>query len=133
MPHATVDQVATRVQRCARRDEWERMLEMVEAVGPEAVAHLRRILQTRPAPEAASKVALLSRLGPEHLEELLPLRLRDWDPNAHDMVVRQLANSLAPQRGQLLEKVYDLLELATSCRRWWMNWECRATVAPLHG
>ena len=25
------------------------------------------------------------------------------------MVVRQLANSLAPQRGQLLEKVYDLL------------------------
>ena len=40
MPHATVDQVATRIQRCARRDEWERMLEMVEAVGPEAVAHL---------------------------------------------------------------------------------------------
>ena len=65
MPHATVDHVATRVQGCARRDEWERMLEMVEAVGPEAVAHLRRILQTRPAPEAASKVALLSRLGPE--------------------------------------------------------------------
>ena len=84
MPHATVDHVATRVQGCARRDEWERMLEMVEAVGPEAVAHLRRILQTRPAPEAASKVALLSRLGPEHLEELLPLRLRDWDSNAHD-------------------------------------------------
>ncbi len=109
MPHATVDHVATRVQGCARRDEWERMLEMVDAVGPEAVAHLRRILQTRPAPEAASKVALLSRLGPEHLEELLPLRLRDWDSNAHDLVVRHLANSLAPQRGQLLEKVYDLL------------------------
>jgi hypothetical protein len=109
MPHATVDHVATRVQGCARRDEWQRMLEMVEAVGPEAVAHLRRILQTRPAPEAASKVALLSRLGPGHLDELLPVRLRNWDSTAHDMVVRQLANSLAPQRGQLLEKVYDLL------------------------
>jgi hypothetical protein len=85
------------------------MLEMVDAAGPEAVAHLGRILQTRPAPEAASKVALLSRLGPQFLEELLPVRLRDWDSTAHDMVVRQLASSLAPQRGQLLERVYDLL------------------------
>lgn len=128
MPHATVDQVATRIQRCARRDEWERMLEMVEAVGPEAVAHLGRILQTRPAPEAASKVALLSRLGPKVLEELLPGRLRNWDPMAHDLVVRQLANSLAPQRGKLLEKVYDLLsphvlpEVVDEL-------ECRATAA----
>jgi hypothetical protein len=109
MPHATVDHVASRAQRCARRDEWERMLEMVDAVGPEAVTHLSKILQTRPAPEAASKVALLSRLGPELLEDLLPARLRSWDSTAHDMVVRQLAGSLAPRRGQLLEKVYDLL------------------------
>jgi hypothetical protein len=109
MPHATVDQVASRIQGCARRDEWERMMEMVEAVGPEAVTHLSTILQTRPAPEAASKVALLSRLGPKVLEELLPGRLRNWDPMAHDMVVRQLANGLAPQRGKLLEKFYDLL------------------------
>ncbi|MGD1104199.1 MAG: HEAT repeat domain-containing protein [Terriglobia bacterium] len=110
MPHATVDQVATRIHRCARRDEWERLLEMVEAVGPEAVAHLSKILQTRPAPEAASKIALLSRLGPKVLEELLPTRLREWDPMGHDLVVRQLANSLAPQRGKLLDQVYDLLD-----------------------
>jgi hypothetical protein len=110
MPHATVDQVATRIHRCARRDEWERLLEMVEAVGPEAVAHLSKILQTRPAPEAASKVALLSRLEPKLLEELLPPRLREWDSMAHDVVVRQLANSLAPQRGKLLDQVYDLLD-----------------------
>ena len=69
-----------------------------------------QVLQTRPAPEAASKVALLSRLGPQDLEDVLPSRLRDWDPVAHDMVVRQLANSLAPQRGKLLEKIYDLLD-----------------------
>jgi hypothetical protein len=43
------------------------------------------------------------------LEEFLPARLRNWDSMAHDLVVRQLANSLAPQRGKLLEKVYDLL------------------------
>jgi len=108
MPHATVDQVASRIQRCARRDEWERMVEMVEAVGPEGLAHLSKILQTRPAQEAASKVALLSRLGPQVLEELLPGRLRNWDQPAHDLVVRQLANGLAPQRGKLLEKVYDI-------------------------
>jgi hypothetical protein len=110
MPHATVDQVASRMHTCGRRDEWARMLEMVEAVGPEAVVHLSKILQTRPAPEAASKVGLLSRLGPKVLEQLLPARLREWDAMAHDVVVRQLASSLAPQRGRLLDKIYDLLD-----------------------
>jgi hypothetical protein len=109
MPHATVDHVASRIQRCARRDEWERMLAMVDSVGPEAIAHLGKIVQTRPAPEAASKIALLTRLGPRVLEELLPGRLPNWDPSAHDLVVRQLANSLSPERGRLIEKVYDLL------------------------
>jgi hypothetical protein len=92
-----------------RRDEWERLLELVSGVGPEAVVHLRKILQSRPAPEAANKVALLSRLEPKALEELLLARLRDWDQVAHDVVVRQLANSLAPERGALLERVFDLL------------------------
>jgi hypothetical protein len=110
MPHATVDQVATRTPRCARRDEWQRLLEMVEAVGPEGVAHLSKTLQTRPAPEAASTVALLSQLQPQHLEVLLATRLGDWDPMAHDLVVRQLANGLAPVRGKLLDKIYDLLD-----------------------
>ena len=110
MPHATVDQVASRMHSCGRRDEWARMLEMVEAVGPEALAHLSKVLQTRPAPEAAPKVALLSRLGPKVLEQLLPARLREWDQMAHDLVVRQLANGLAPQRGRMLEKLYDLLD-----------------------
>jgi hypothetical protein len=110
MPHATVDQVASRIHQCARRDEWARLLEMVEVAGPEAVAHLRRVLQFRPAPEAVSKIALLSRLKPDDLETMLPQRLSEWDSTAHDMVVRQLANGLAPQRGQLLEKFYDLLD-----------------------
>ncbi len=109
-PHAAVEQVASRVQRCARRDEWARLLEMVEAVGPVAVIHLRRILETRPAGEAASKVGLLSRLGPGDLEELLPSRLRDWDAAAHDQVVRQLASGMAPERGRLLNKFYDYLD-----------------------
>jgi hypothetical protein len=108
MPQATVDQVASRLQRCARRDEWERMIEMVEMVGPPGRAHLSKILQIRPAQEAASKVALLSRLAPEILEEMLPERLRNWDAQTHDMVVRQLAIGLAPQRGRLLDTVYDI-------------------------
>jgi hypothetical protein len=112
MPHATVDQVASRLPRCARRDEWERLLEMVHSVGPEAVNHLRRVLQNRPAQEAANKVALLSRLEPKILEEVLPGRLRDWDQVAHDLVVRQLANSLAPQRGRLIDRFFDLFNPA---------------------
>jgi hypothetical protein len=109
MPHATVDQVATRARRCVHRDEWERSLELVRGVGPEAVAYLRKSLQSRPAAEAVSKIALLCRLEPQAVEELLPLRLRDWDQTAHDRVVRQLANSLVPQRGKLLDQFFDLL------------------------
>ncbi len=112
MVPAAVDHVASLAPACRRRDQWERMLEIVQDLGPEAVAHLRKVLQTRPAAEAASRVALLSRLGPGDLEQLLPIRLRDWDPVAHDVVVRQLANSLAPQRGKLLDAVYELLHAA---------------------
>lgn len=112
MPHATVEEVSSRVQKCGRRDEWARLLEMVAATGPGVLIHLRRILETRPAGEAANKIALLSRLGPLDLEELLPARLRDWDTPAHDQVVRQLACSLAPQRTKILNKVYDLLDPA---------------------
>jgi len=101
--------VSSRLLGCARRDEWERMLGLVAALGPQAVTHLSKILQNRPAHEAASKIALLSRLEPTILEELLPDRLRKWDAQAHDLVVRQLANGMAPQRGRLMELVYDLL------------------------
>jgi len=109
MPHAAVDQVASRITHCSRRDEWERLLELAQGVGPEAVPYLCRILQNRPAAEATSKVALLSRLEPRALEEVLLARLGGWDQIAHDQVVRQLATSLAPQRGRLLENIFDLL------------------------
>jgi hypothetical protein len=109
LPQATVDQVTSRTPRCVHRDEWERLLDLVRQVGPEAVAYLRKSLESRPAPEAAAKIALLCRLDPQAVEELLPLRLRDWDQATQDRVVRQLANSLAPERGKLLDKVFDLL------------------------
>jgi hypothetical protein len=43
------------------------------------------------------------------LEELLPERLRTWEAPTHDLVVRQLAHGMSPQRGKLLQKVYDIL------------------------
>jgi hypothetical protein len=109
MPQATLDELSSRLLGCARRDEWERMLGLVAAMGPPAVTYLSKTLQNRPAHEAAPKIALLSRLEPTILEEMLPERLRKWDPQAHDLVVRQLANGMAPQRGRLLELVYDNL------------------------
>ncbi len=85
------------------------MLNLAEGVGPAGVEYLRKILQTRSAQEAASKIALLSRLGSDVLTELLPERLRRWDAQAHDHVVRQLAIGLSPQRGHLLEMIYNTL------------------------
>jgi hypothetical protein len=109
MPGPAVDLIAARTPRCSHRVEWEHLLEVVRGVGPEAVAYLRKSVESRPAAEAASKIGLLCRLDPQAAQELLPLRLRDWDQATHDRVVRQLANSLAPERGKLLDKVFDLL------------------------
>jgi hypothetical protein len=108
-PQASIDYISTRLQKCSKREDWERMLSLVESIGPQGVDYLRKILQTRSAQEAASKIALLSRLAPEILADILPERLRHWDGQAHDLVVRQLAIGLAPQRGRLLELVYNTL------------------------
>ena len=110
MPQATVDEVSNACWGAHAAMNGNECWKSWRPWGPQAVSHLTKILQNRPAHEAASKIALLSRLEPTILGEMLPERLRKWDSQVHDLRgAGQLATGMAPQRGQLLEMVYEIL------------------------
>ena len=110
MPDAAVEQAAIRLGRCSLREECDRLVAVVAELGEEGITQLRKRLMVRPPEEAVLTVALLARLEPRALEELLPERLREWNQIVQDQAVRQLALSRAPERGQLLVNLLDVLD-----------------------
>jgi hypothetical protein len=109
-PHETVEYAGNRLARCARREERDRLVVIVHELGQQGVAELRELLTNHPPQEAVSTVALLTRLEPRTIEELLPERLREWDQLYQDQAVQQLALSGAPERGKLLLNLLDVVE-----------------------
>ncbi|MBI3663604.1 MAG: PilZ domain-containing protein [Acidobacteria bacterium] len=107
---AAAEQAAARFSRSEKREECRRLTGLVQGIGAEAVAHLRRMLHERPAAEAASATGLLSVLDVPALEEELLERLAGWDRAYHDAVVRQIASAGAPERGRLLVILMDRLD-----------------------
>ena len=112
IPQAATEQIAERFARCHRREECDRLVELMEQLKDDGTRHLRELLRLAPVRQAASSVGLLSRVNPMAVLELLPGRLRDWDRFYHDGVVRQIAASNAPERGQLLFEMLDVLDHA---------------------
>jgi hypothetical protein len=109
-PHISVENLCGRVIRCGRKRELERLVDIAQQLGPQAAGYLSEVLRARPAGEAVSVIALLCRLDPLAIEEILPLRLREWNRFYHDMTVRQIAVSGAPERARLLLKFSDILD-----------------------
>ena len=109
-PHVSAENLSGRVIRCGRRRERERLVDIAKQIGPEARDYLSEVLRSRPAGEAVSAIALLCRLDPLAVEEILPLRLREWNRFYHDMTVRQIAVSGAPERARLLLKFSEILD-----------------------
>ena len=105
-----VEHLADRFFRCMRRDECDRMVELVKEMGPPALAQLREILRTGQARQASAMVGLLSRLDVSTLLELLPMRLPEWNRFYHDIVVREVAYGAAPDRGRTLLELAEVLD-----------------------
>ena len=108
--HAAVEHLSDRFFRCMRRQECDRMVDVVKELGPPAMAQLREILRTGQPRQASSAVGLLSRLEVPTLLELLPSRLKEWNRFYHDVVVRQIAYGAAHDRGRSLLELLDLLD-----------------------
>jgi hypothetical protein len=104
------EHMADRFFRCMRRDECDRMIELVKQLGSPVLAQLREILRTGQPRQASGVVGLLSRLDVATLLELLPARLPEWNRFYHDVVVRQIAYGAAPDRGRTLLELAEVLD-----------------------
>jgi hypothetical protein len=107
---ASVEHLADRFFRCMRRDECDRMVDLVRELGNVATQHLREMLQTGQPRQATSAIGLLSRIDVASLLELLPTRLPEWNRFYHDIVVRQIAYAAAPDRGRTLLELLEILD-----------------------
>jgi len=107
---AAIEHLADRFFRCMRREECDRMVEMVKDLGPNALQQAREMLRMGPVRQASSVVGLLSRLDVPTLLELLPIRLKEWNRFYHDIVVRQIAYGAATDRGRTLLEILEHLD-----------------------
>jgi len=104
------EHLADRFFRCMRRDECDRMIELVTQLGSPAMTQLREILRTGQPRQASTAVGLVSRLDVRTLLELLPVRLPEWNRFYHDVVVRQIAYGAAQDRGRTLLELAEVLD-----------------------
>jgi len=107
---AAVEHLSDRFFRCMRREECDRMVDLVKELGPSASEQMREMLRTGQPRAATSVIGLLSRLDVPTLLELLPARLREWNRFYHDVVVRQIAYGAAHDRGRTLLEILELLD-----------------------
>ena len=107
---AAVEHLADRFFRCMRREECDRMVEIVRELGPAGLQQAREMLRMGGVRQAASVVGLMSRLDVPTLLELLPIRLPEWNRFYHDIIVRQIAYGAAPDRGRTLLEILEHLD-----------------------
>jgi hypothetical protein len=107
---AAVEHLADRFFRCMRREECDRIVDIVKELGMPAQAQIREMLRSGQSRQAASVVGLLSRLDVPTLLELLPGRLPEWNRFYHDVVVRQVAYGAAHDRGRSLLELLEILD-----------------------
>lgn len=110
VPEAASQQVAKRFTRAGFREDCELLVAMMEALGPEALAHLTKVLREGNPTEAIDTVGILTRMDFEAVEQMLPDRIKEWTRTSHDRIVRQVAASGSPRRGELLLKLFDYLD-----------------------
>ncbi len=110
VPRAAAEHAAARFSRSEKREDCQRLTELVQNIGGDAVSHLRRMLRDRPPAEATMATGLLSVLDAPALQEELHARLPGWDRAYHDAVVRQIAAAGADERGHLLITLMDRLD-----------------------
>jgi hypothetical protein len=110
MPRNSVEHLADRFFRARKRDECDRIVELVDELGQPALDDLRDILRGGQPRQAASTVGLLSRLAVNSLLDLLPSRMGEFNRFYQDVIVRQIAYGAASDRGRTLLELLELLD-----------------------
>jgi hypothetical protein len=107
-----MEQLALKFSRCSLREDCDHIASLAGELGDEGLSHLRGSLRTGSVPDAVEAVGLMSRLQPMAVLEFLPGRMGGISRTAQERMIRQIAASGAPERGQLILSVFDLLDPA---------------------
>jgi hypothetical protein len=111
MPTHASEHLAGRFSRSGFRDDCDLLVSMMQVLGPEALQHLRGQLCKGGSAEAIETIGILMRMDASLVEEVLPGRMSEWKRSSHDRIVRQISSSGAADRGQLLLKLFDNLDV----------------------
>jgi hypothetical protein len=107
LPQSTMEQLASRFNRCSLRDDAEHIANLAADLGEESLQYLRSTVRGGPVPEATEMVGLLCKLDPQALAVFLPGRIKTFPRLSQDRVVRQLSASGAPGRCRILLELLD--------------------------
>jgi len=107
LPQSTMEQLASRFNRCSLRDDAEHIANLASDLGEESLQYLRSTVRGGPVQEATEMVGLLCKLDPQALAVFLPGRIKNFPRLSQDRVVRQLSASGAPARCRILLELLD--------------------------
>jgi hypothetical protein len=107
LPQTTMEQLATRFNRCSLRDDAEHVANLAADLGEETLQYLRSTVRGGPIAEAVEMAGLLSKLDPQSIMVYLPGRMKDFPRTSQDRVIRQISASGAPRRCQILLELLD--------------------------
>jgi hypothetical protein len=107
---ASVEHLSDRFFRCMQRDECDRLIALVKAMGPQGLDQLKETLRSGQPRQASAVVGLMSRLDVAALLEVAPARLKEWNRFYHDVLVRQVAFGAGSDRGRTLLELLEVLD-----------------------
>jgi hypothetical protein len=110
LPQTTMEQLATRFNRCTLRNDAEHVANLAADLGEEGVQYLRSTLRGGAVSEAVEIVGLLCKLDARSVEVFLPARMKDFPRTSQDRVLRQISASGSPGRCRILLEVLDHLD-----------------------
>ena len=110
LPKHAVEHLSDRFFRAQKREECDRIVDLVGELGPTGISELREMIRAGQPRQASSTVGLLSRLNVGMLLEFLPGRMPELNRFYQDVVVRQIAYGAAPDRGRTLLELLELLD-----------------------
>ncbi len=107
LPQSAIEQLASRFNRCALRDDSEHVANLAHDMGEEGLQYLRSTLRGGPVAEAVEMAGLLTKLDPQAVQVFLPARMKDFGRTAQDRIVRQVSSSGAVGRCRILLELID--------------------------
>jgi hypothetical protein len=107
LPQSAIEQLASRFNRCALRDDSEHVSNLAHDMGEEGLQYLRSTLRGGPVAEAVEMAGLLTKLDPQAVQVFLPARMKDFGRTAQDRIIRQISSSGAAGRCRILLELID--------------------------